>query len=236
MPWFYLPRVLIYAGAAAKSCLRDFFSCCLRRLIILKIWRRALVVSIPKPISLVGDTNSPNSSIFVLCIPYKILERLIYAPVEPIIHFLLPTERPGFRRGKPTVDQLVLFTQNIKDFFEEKKKTGAVFVDLTAAYDTVWHRGLTCKLLRLLLDKHIVRMIVELVRNRSFTLTTGDSKQSKQRRLKHDVPQGLVLAPLFFNNYMYNLPFTISRKFAYTGNLQQHCCTLLKTEKTRKEV
>jgi len=39
------------------------------------------------------------------------------------------------------------------------------------AYDTVWHRGLICKLLRLLFDKHIVRMIMELVGNRSFTLT-----------------------------------------------------------------
>ena len=64
-----------------------------------------------------------------------------------------------------------------------------VFIDLTAAYDTVWHRGLTCKLLRLLPDKHMVKMIMELVRNRSFTLTTGDSKQSRLRRLKNGVPQ-----------------------------------------------
>jgi len=50
-----------------------------------------------------------------------------------------------------------------------------VFVDLTAAYDTVWHRGLTCKLLRLLLDRHMVRMIMEMVINRNFTLTIGNS-------------------------------------------------------------
>ena len=56
--------------------------------------------------------------------------------------------------------------------FEAKKKAGAVFIYLRAAYDTVWHRGLTCKLLRLLPDKHMVKMIMELVRNRSFTLTT----------------------------------------------------------------
>ena len=40
-----------------------------------------------------------------------------------------------------------MFIQNIEDSFEAKKKAGAVFVDLTAAYDTVCHRGLTCKLL-----------------------------------------------------------------------------------------
>ena len=74
------------------------------------------------------------------------------------------------------MDQTVLLTQNIEDSFEAKKKAGAVFVDLVAAYDTVWHRGLTCKLLRFLPDKHMVQMISELVQNRSFTLTTGDSK------------------------------------------------------------
>ena len=48
------------------------------------------------------------------------------------------------------MDQIVLLTQNIEDSFEAKRKDGAVFVSLTATYDTAWNRGLTCKLLRLL--------------------------------------------------------------------------------------
>ena len=65
----------------------------------------------------------------------------------------------------------------------------------------------------------MVRMIMELVRNRSFTLTTGDSKQSRLCCLKNDVPQGSVLAPLLFNVYTYDLPSMISRKFAYPDDL-----------------
>ena len=64
------------------------------------------------------------------------------------------------------MDQTVLLKQNIEDSFKAKKKAGAVFVNLTAAYDTVWYRRITCKLLILLPDKHMVRMILELVRNR----------------------------------------------------------------------
>ena len=109
--------------------------------------------------------------------------------------------------------------QNVEDSFEAKKKAGAMFVNLTAPYDTVWHRGLTCKLLRLLPNKHMVQMIMELVWNGSFTLTTDDSKPSKLRRLKNDLPQESVLAPLLFNIYIYDLPSITSKKYAYADDL-----------------
>ena len=94
-----------------------------------------------------------------------------------------------------------------------------MFIDLTAAYDIAWHRGLTCKLLGLLPDKHMVRMIMELVRNRSFTLITGDSTQSRLRRLRNGIQQGSILATLFFNIYTYDLPFMTSQKYAYADDL-----------------
>ena len=139
-----------------------------------------------------GDPKSYRP-ISLFCVPYKILERLIYARIEPSIDPLLLKEQAGFRRGKSTVDQVVLLTQDIEDSFEAKKKAGAMFTNLTAAYNTVWHRGLICKLLRLFPDKHMVKMIMELVRNRSFTLTTGDSKQSRLRRLKMNIKKYMVM-------------------------------------------
>ena len=200
-----------------KSWLRGFLSSCLRQLKISKVWRRGLVVAIPKPSKPVEDPKSYRP-ISLLCVPNKILERLIYNRIEPVDDPLLPKEQAGFRLGKSTVDQVVLLTHNIEDSFETKKKAAAVFVDLTAAYDTVWHRGLTCKLLRLLPDKHMVQMVMKLVRNRNFILNTGDSKPSRLRRLKNGLPQGSVLAPLFFNIYLYDLPSITSKKYAYADN------------------
>ena len=43
----------------------------------------------------------------------------------------------------------------------------------------------------------MVKMIMELVRNRSFTLITGDSKQSRLRRLKNGVPRVSVCLPSY---------------------------------------
>jgi len=94
-----------------------------------------------------------------------------------------------------------------------------VFVDLTAAYDTVWHCNLTCKLLRLLPDRHRVHIVMEMVSNRRFTLTTGNGQRIILRRLKNGVPQGSFLAPLLFNIYISDLPATISRKYAYADDL-----------------
>jgi len=90
-------------------------------------------------------------------------------------------------------------------------KAGPVFVDLTATYDTVKHRGLTSKLLRLLPDRHMVRIIMEMVGNHSFALTSGNGERYRLRRLKNGVQQGSVLGPLLFNIHISDLPTTISK-------------------------
>ena len=61
-------ELIIHAGAALKLWLHDFLFSCLRRLKIPKIWRRALVVAIPKPGKPVGDPKSYRP-ISLLCVP-----------------------------------------------------------------------------------------------------------------------------------------------------------------------
>jgi len=105
------------------------------------------------------------------------------------VDLLLPQEQAGFQQERSTVDQVILLTQETEDSFSAKKKAGAVLFDLSAAYDTVWHRSLTCKLLCLLPDRHMVLFIMEFVRNRSLTLTTGNGPRS---RLQHPTGTPLV--------------------------------------------
>jgi len=65
----------------------------------------------------------------------------------------------------------------------------------------------------------MVLLIMEMVSNRSFTLTTGNGKRSRLRHLKNGVPQGSVLVPLLFNIYISDLLTTVSRKYAYADDL-----------------
>ena len=170
---YIFPEFILQDGSVLKSWFCNFLTSCMHQLKIPKIWRRALIVAIHKPEKPLGEPKSYRP-IYLLCVPFEILKRLIYAGVEPITDLLLKQEQAGFRHGRWTVDQVILLTQNIEDSFSAKK-AGAVLVD--------WHRGHTCKLLRLLPDIHIVRMITEMVGNRSLTLTIGNGKRSRLRWL-----------------------------------------------------
>ena len=217
-PDYICSEFILYGGKALKSWLREFLSSCLHHLKIPKIWRRADVIATPKPNKPL-DVARSHHPISLLCVPYTILERLLHSRVEPMIDPHLPSEQAGFRRDRSTLEQVTRISQDIEDCFEDKKKAGAVFIDLTTAYDTVWHPGLACKLLRLLPDKHMVKMMMELIYNRSFTLNNGKEKKSRLRRLKNGAPQGSVLAPLLFNIYINDLPPATSKLYAYADDL-----------------
>ena len=85
------PEFITHAGTALKSWLGGFLSSCLHHLKIPKVWRRALVMAIPKSKKPVEDQKSYRPISF-LCVPYEIFERLIHARVEPIVDALLPRE------------------------------------------------------------------------------------------------------------------------------------------------
>ena len=80
-------------------------------------------MAVPKSKKPVEDPKNIYRPISLLCVAYKILEKLIHACVEPIVDSLLPSEQAGFRWRRPTVDQTFLLAQNIEESFEAKKKT-----------------------------------------------------------------------------------------------------------------
>ena len=81
----------------------------------------------------------------------QVIRKLIYNRIAVILDPVRINEQcwSGFRSG-----QILNMCQFIQDSFE-KQMTGAVFVDLTASYDTVNKRIMLQKLFDLTLDQHL---------------------------------------------------------------------------------
>jgi len=132
---------------------------------------------------------------------------------------------PSYRRNKVAFEVVALLFnrlsnwRDIEESYEGRCKAGLVLVDLTAAYDTVWHQGLTLKLLQIIPDRHLVRFIVDIISNRSFILKTSDGQCSSLRRVKNGVPQGSTLASNFFNICISDIPDTVSTQYGYADDL-----------------
>ena len=126
------PEFLLHARDAATKWLCQYMSTCLERCKTPQLWRKATVIVLPKP-NKHNDRKRFRSS-WLLCIPFKLLERMVHGRTNPIFDPQLPHEQAGFRKGQSIVNQITLLTQDIEDFFEAKETAGAVLVDLTAAY------------------------------------------------------------------------------------------------------
>ena len=127
---------ITHFGPIARNWLLQFYCNCLERCRVPKQWRQAKVIALPKPKK---DPNKPENyrPISLLSHGLKLFERLIYNRTVELLDPAMIPEQAGFRSGKNSTGQILSMCQYIEDGFEKKLLTGAVFVDLTAAYDTV---------------------------------------------------------------------------------------------------
>jgi len=84
-----------------------------------------------------------------------------------VIDPILIKEHAGFQSGKFCTGQLLNLT-HIEDGFQEAFIAGAVFVDLSVAYDTVNHLILLQKLLHIMSNLHLMELVRIPMENRQF--------------------------------------------------------------------
>jgi hypothetical protein len=109
-------------------------------------------------------------------------------------------------------------TSHIEAGFQHQLKTGAVFVDLAAAYDTVWREGRMIKFLESVPCLKLFNLLNNILSNHYFQVFLGD-QSSRWRRLNNGFTQGSVLAPIIFNLYMSELPSTAAKVFQYADDI-----------------
>lgn len=171
---------------------------------IQKIWRKTRVIARLKPGKDPAYVKSFHP-ISLQCHLYKLFERQILNRLVPVAEPAIIPQQAGIRPGKSTTSQLLNLTQHIEDGFQKGLLTGAVFVDLSAAYDTVNHRLLLKKILMLTKDLAFTDLMEALLKDRHFYVTLNN-KQSHWRQQRNGLPQGSVLAPLLYNIYSNDQP------------------------------
>jgi hypothetical protein len=118
----------------------------------------------------------------------KLFEKLLLITPKSVItkKTLIPDHLFGFRNQHSTLAQVHRITEAIEQAIEEKKICTAVFLDVSQAFDGVWHEGLEYQL-RSLLPKQYGDILTSYIRERIFRVKF-ENEYSASKQIKAGVP------------------------------------------------
>ena len=131
----------------------------------------------------------------------KIFEKLIFNALYFFFedHKLPNPCQSGFKKNDSCIKQLLSITHEIYSAFNcnPSLEVRAVFLDLSKAFDKVWHDGLIYKLKSLGISGSLLKIIQNYFDNR-FQRVLSNGQTSEWKSVKAGIPHGSVLGPLFF--------------------------------------
>jgi hypothetical protein len=107
----------------------------------------------------------------------------------------------GFRSGYSCESQVITVCQDTADSMDNGDRIDAIIVDFSKAFNLVPHGRLLTKIANSGVDARVVVWIREFLLGRTQRVRVG-GKLSEEVRVTSGVPQGSVLGPLLFLDYV----------------------------------
>ena len=179
-------------------------------------WHEAIIIPILKPgkISTAAASYRPIALTNCIC---KIFEKMANWRLQEFLEekSFFDKFQSGFRSGHCTLDAHVRLESSIRESFISGKFCVALFIDISKAFDSVWHNGLLEKVKSSEVRGNLGMFIYNFLQTRSIRVKIS-STTSSSFPLHAGVPQGSVVSPTLFNIMINDLFSDLDTNISYS--------------------
>ena len=166
-------------------------------------WKKANIIPIHKKGDKMDVKNYRPISLLPIC--GKLFEKVIYNTLYKYYESndILNVNQSGFRQGDSCINQLINITHDVFQSFDSNPplEVRGVFLDISKAFDRVWHKGLLFKLKSNGIEGNLFNLIESFLCNRLQRVVLN-GQNSKWEKIAAGVPKGSILGPLLFLIYI----------------------------------